>query len=89
MVGHGQGKGVDALFDGRHLHYKLRLRDLVGTMAERGLSLLHTTIMRWVKRFAPKVVMRRNLLVYPHGGHGTLTKSAQSFLANGFICTVR
>jgi transposase-like protein len=27
-------------------------------MAERGLSLAHTTIMRWVKRFAPEFVKR-------------------------------
>jgi len=31
------------------LYYKLSsLRDLVGKMAERGLQLAHTTIMRWV-----------------------------------------
>jgi transposase-like protein len=62
-------KGLDTLFDGRHfdreiiilcvrwyLRYKLSLRDLVEMMAERGLSLAHTTIMRWVKRFTPKFV---------------------------------
>jgi len=54
-------KGMEGLFDGRHfdreiivlcvrwyLRYKLSLRDLVEMMAERGLSLAHTTIMRWV-----------------------------------------
>ena len=57
---------IDRLFNGRHfdrevtvlcvrwyLRYKLSLRDLVEIMAERGLSLAHTTIMRWVKRFTP------------------------------------
>jgi transposase-like protein len=29
-------------------------------MAERGLSLAHTTIMRWVKRFTPEFVKRWN-----------------------------
>ncbi|MGF7188606.1 transposase-like protein [Robbsia andropogonis] len=43
-----------------YLRYKLSLRDLVEMMAERGLSLAHTTIMRWVKRFAPKFVKRWN-----------------------------
>jgi transposase-like protein len=52
-------KGLEQVFDGRHfdreiiilcvrwyLRYKLSLRDLVEMMAERGLSLAHTTIMR-------------------------------------------
>ena len=30
-----------------YLRFKLSLRDLVEMMAERGLSLAHTTIMRW------------------------------------------
>ena len=33
------------------LRFKLSLRDLVEMMAERGLSLAHTTIMRWVQRY--------------------------------------
>jgi transposase-like protein len=32
-----------------YLRYKLSLRDLVEMMAERGFSLAHATIMRWVK----------------------------------------
>jgi transposase-like protein len=56
---------VDELFKGRHfdqeiialcvrwyLRYKLSFRDLVEMMAERGLSLAHTTIMRWIQRYA-------------------------------------
>jgi hypothetical protein len=52
---------MDGLFKGRHfdqeiivlcvrwyLRYKLSFRDLVEMMAERGLSLAHTTIMRWI-----------------------------------------
>ncbi len=31
-----------------YLRFKLSLRDLVEMMAERGLSLAHTTIVRWV-----------------------------------------
>jgi transposase-like protein len=61
------------MFDGRHfdreiiivcvrlyLHYRLSLRDLVEMMAERGVSLAHTTIVRWVKRFTPVFVKRWN-----------------------------
>ena len=52
--------GLDELFEGRHfdreiivlsvrwyLRFKLSFRDLVEMMAERGLSMAHTTIMRW------------------------------------------
>jgi putative transposase len=36
-------------------------------MAERGLSLAHTTIMRWVKRFTPEFVKRWNRLAMTAG----------------------
>jgi transposase-like protein len=36
-----------------YLRFKLSFRDLVEMMAERGLALAHTTIMRWVQRFVP------------------------------------
>jgi IS5 family transposase len=62
---------IERLFNGRHfdrevivvcvrwyLRYKLSLRGLVEIMAERGLSLAHTTIMRWVKRFTPEFLKR-------------------------------
>jgi len=39
-----------------YLHCKLSFRDLAETMAERGLSLAHTMIMRQVKRFTPESV---------------------------------
>jgi transposase-like protein len=52
--------GLDELFGGRHfdreilvlcvrwyLRFKLSFRGLVEMMAERGMSLVHTTIMRW------------------------------------------
>jgi transposase-like protein len=55
------------LFKGRHfdreiivlcvrwyLRYKLSSRDLVKMMAERGIEVTHTTILRWVQRFVPE-----------------------------------
>ena len=63
--------GVEQLFEGRHfdreviilcmrwyLRFKLSLRDVVEMMAERGLSLAHTTIMRWVWRYTPEFEKR-------------------------------
>ena len=66
-------QSMDDLFKGRHfereiivlcvrwyLRFKLSLRDLVEMLAERGLALAHTTIMRWVQRFVPEFEKRWN-----------------------------
>jgi len=68
------------LFEGRHfdreiiilcvrwyLRFKLSFRDLVEMMAERGLAMAHTTIMRWVHRYAPEFERRRNRFARPVG----------------------
>ncbi|MFL9913793.1 IS6 family transposase [Paraburkholderia sp. RL17-337-BIB-A] len=73
-------KCLEELFGGRHfdreiiilcvrwyLRYKLSLRDLVEMMAERGLSLAHTTILRWVRRYTPEFVKRWNRFATPAG----------------------
>src|SRR6266487_4833008 len=67
----GKLKAAAELFEGRHfdreviilcvrwyLRFKLSLRDLVEMMAERGLSMAHTTIMRWMQRYAPEFEKR-------------------------------
>jgi transposase-like protein len=64
---------LEKLFKGRHfereiivlcvrwyLRFKLSFRDLVEMMAERGLAVAHTTIMRWVQRFVPAFEKRWN-----------------------------
>jgi transposase-like protein len=43
-----------------YLRYKLSFRDLVEMMAERGLQLAHTTILRWVRRYSPEFIKRWN-----------------------------
>jgi len=37
-----------------YLSFKLSSRDLVRMMAERGVVLAHTTILRWVQRYVPE-----------------------------------
>ena len=37
-----------------YITYRLSYRDLVAMMAERGVILSHTTIMRWVIRYVPE-----------------------------------
>ena len=64
---------IDDLFKGRHfdreiiilcvrwyLRFKLSFRDLVEMIAERGTSLAHTTIMRWIQRYVPEFEKRWN-----------------------------
>ena len=41
-----------------YLRYKLSFRDLVEMMEERGLSIAHTTIMRWVHQYGPELDKR-------------------------------
>ncbi|GCF11066.1 hypothetical protein KDI_46300 [Dictyobacter arantiisoli] len=38
-----------------YLRYALSYRDLEEMMVERGLSVDHTTIYRWVQRYAPEL----------------------------------
>ncbi|WP_230577070.1 IS6 family transposase, partial [Bacillus rhizoplanae] len=41
-----------------YLRYSLSYRDLVEMMEERGLSISHTTIMRWVHQYGPELDKR-------------------------------
>ena len=41
-----------------YLRYNLSFRDLVEMMEERGLSMAHTTIMRWVHQYGPQLDKR-------------------------------
>jgi transposase-like protein len=73
-------KSLEGLFGGRrfdreiiilcvrwYLRYKLSQRDLVEMMAERGLSLAHTAILRWVTRYTPDFVKRWSRFASPAG----------------------
>ena len=73
-------KSFVALFKGRHfdreiivlcvrwyLTFKLSSRDLVQMMAERGILLAHTTILRWVQRYVPDFEKRWQAYARPVG----------------------
>src|SRR5216683_1467840 len=62
---------TEELFKGRHfdqeivvlcvrwyLSFKLSYRDVVAMMAERGIDLAHTTILRWVQHYTPEFEKR-------------------------------
>jgi transposase-like protein len=68
------------LFKGRHfdqeiivlcvrwyLTFKLSSRDLVQMMAERGIALTHTTVLRWVQRYVPEFEKRWHRYARPVG----------------------
>jgi transposase-like protein len=72
---------VEALFKGRHFDgqiivmcvswytsFKLSLRDLVIMMADRGITLTHTTILRWVQHYLPEFEKHWNRYARPVGG---------------------
>jgi transposase-like protein len=72
---------VEELFKGRHFDreivvlcvrwywsFKLSYRDLVAMMIERGISLAHTTIMRWVQHHTPEFEKRWNRYARAVGG---------------------
>jgi putative transposase len=71
---------LDNLFSGRHfdreiiilcvrwyLRFKHSFRDLVEMMAEGGLSMAHTTIMRWVRLYSPEFERRWQRFATPAG----------------------
>ena len=93
-------RGRPALFRGRHfedvvimlcvrwyLRYSLSYRDLEDIMAERGLSVDHVTIWRWIQRFATILNQRLRRVLNiafhrarrPRGGFSTVAAPAPSF----------
>ncbi len=86
---------ADELFKGRHfdrevivlcvrwyLRFKLSFRDLVEMMAERGISLAHTTIIRWVQRYVPEFARHWSRFARPVGrswrSHKGINNSAEN-----------
>src|SRR5450755_491514 len=72
---------IEDLFKGRHFDgqiiilcvawytsFKLSLRDLVIMMADRGISVTHTTILRWVQHYPPEFEKRWWRYARPVGG---------------------
>jgi transposase-like protein len=68
---------LDELFKGCHFDaemlvswpgYKLSYRDLAEMMAERGVSVAPSTILRWVQHYTPEFEKRWNRFARPVGG---------------------
>jgi transposase-like protein len=93
---------MDDLFKGRHfdreiivlcvrwyLRFKLSFRDLAEVMADRGISLAHTTIMRWIQRYVPEFERRWNRFARRLGSPGASTKPTSKSEVAGRIFTVQ
>ena len=53
-----------------YFRFKLSYRDLVAMMAERGIDLAHTTILRWVQHYTPEFEKRWKRFARPSAGPG-------------------
>src|SRR4028119_110052 len=89
-----------ALFKGRHfdhlliiqsvrwyITYKLSYRDVCALMAERGVSVVHTTVMRWVQHYVPVFEKRWMKYARPRAHPGVLMKLISKSKVDGPIST--
>ncbi len=70
-----------------YLRYNLSFRDLMEMLEERGLSISHTTIIRWVHQYGPELDKRTRR----HLKQMTLGESMKHISkekVNGCICIV-
>jgi transposase-like protein len=59
-----------------YITYRLSYRDMVAMMAERGVTVSHTTIMRWVLRYVPEYEARWGRYAKPVHGSWRMDETA-------------
>lgn len=59
-----------------YITYRLNYRDLVSLMAERGIAVSHTTIMRWVLRYVPEYEARWGRYAQPANSSWRMDETA-------------
>ena len=75
-----QSNNSVCIFKGRHfdpsiiilcvcwyITYKLSSRDICEMMAERGIVVVHTTILRWMQKYVPEFEKKWNQYACPVG----------------------
>jgi len=72
-----------------YITYRLSYRDLVAMMAERGVILAHSTILRWVTRYVPEYEERGIDSLDPSVLLGALTRRTFPFEASGITSIER
>jgi transposase-like protein len=61
-----------------YITYRLSYRDLVAMMAERGIIVSHTNIMRWVLRYVPDYELRWARFARPTSSSWRMDETAVS-----------
>ena len=61
-----------------YITYRLSYRDLVEIMAERGIQVSHTTILRWVQRYVSEYEKRLDVVVNVGGRQISIRAWARS-----------
>ena len=72
-----------------YITYKLSYRDLAAMMAERAVVVSHTTIMRWVIRYAPEFEKRWSRFSHPSAARGVSTRLTSQSRGTGTTFTGR
>ena len=71
-----------------YCRYGISSRDLEQMMGELGVPVDHSTIYRWVQRYAPEIEKRlRWLWRRPQSTSGGLTRPISRFVVSGRTCT--
>ena len=68
-----------------YLQFPISYRDLERMLADRGVAVDHTTIYRWVRRFAPELEKRLRRHLRPCRGPGTSTRPTSGSEVSGAI----
>ncbi|CAI8929078.1 transposase [Bacillus sp. IT-79MI2] len=71
-----------------YLRYNLSFRDLVEMMAERGIIVAHTTIMRWVHQYGPELDKRIRRHLKQTNGSWRVDETYIKVKSNGCTCIV-
>src|SRR5450631_260262 len=72
-----------------YITYRLSYRDLVEMMADRGVQVSHSTILRWVSRYVPEFERRWNRFSKAVGTSWRWTRRTFRSKRSGTICIER
>ena len=75
FAGHGFEDDIILLCLRWYFRFKLSYRDRVAILGERGVSIAHTTILRWVIRYAETCEKRWSRFERPVGGSGRVDET--------------
>jgi transposase-like protein len=68
-----------------YITYRLSYRDLVAMMADPGISVSHTTIMRWVLRYVPEYERKWAQFARPPGLSWRVDETAISIMGGYYF----